>query len=120
MFTLDELTSMQDAIENTALTQTCHILSLTPTSDGQGGFTNVVGTVSTFIPCRLDTRTVREVMAGGGINEFSQLVLTLPADTTIIRDDQIQLGSKRYNIIGSSNRNSSWIAALRLIVEEIE
>ena len=114
--TYDEMFEMRNAIGE-LLPDTCTILSPTLTSDAQGGYTSTMGTVATYVSCRLDTVSNRDYSGAEMAGEFTKLILTLPHDTTILNTYQIVHNSITYNIVGRYNKSDSWLAAIRLEIE---
>lgn len=115
--TNNELIAMRRAI-NDLLPGTCNILSLTRTSDGQGGWTEAWGTATTGVSCRLDNVTKREQLSGAAVQHFTGWVLTVPYDTTITQSQRVEIGSTQYNVRGIDS-GKSWTASLRLDVEAV-
>jgi hypothetical protein len=112
--TAAELISMRDDIEAVALPDTCSILALARTADGQGGYTESWGTAvgGTAVPCRLDSR-------GGGRNpvaaaqqSYSDWVLTVAHDVALTTDNRVTHGGETYNVL-AVNDDGSWPLALR-------
>lgn len=111
-----DLETIRDSIE-TLLPQTCHILSLTGTLDGQGGFTESWGTATASVKCRLDAARVgREELVAANLQPFSAWTLTVPHDTTITAANRVEVGSDTFNVISVDN-GKSWIGSLRCLLE---
>jgi hypothetical protein len=55
-------------------------------------------------------------MAAGGIQPFHQYILTVPYDTTITTNNQVQKDNEVYNVI-SVDTEKSWIGSVRVILE---
>src|SRR5512139_1289604 len=95
-----EITAMRDEVNGVALPGTCAILSLTLTSDGQGGYTETWGTATTSVACRIDPVQSREILSGDAVQPFSRFVVTLPYDATVTQENRIQIDTTQYNILG--------------------
>lgn len=101
---------------------TCTLGTLVPTSDGEGGFSNARGTVSTNVPCRLDSKVSSieikgvERVAAGQIMPFHTYVLTLPGTATIDESYWVLKGTDYYQV-RSVDANKSWPACKRVFVE---
>lgn len=100
------------------LPDTCNLLTVTNTSDGQGGFTQTWGTVDTCVKCRLDPIRGSEQIAGEAIRPFHTFVLTLPYDVTITEQYRVEIGTYTYNVT-SIDPNKSWRASVRAYVEVV-
>lgn len=114
--TTAELTSMRTAI-NELLPDTCVILSVTRTIDGQGGWSDSWAASGTTT-CRLDNLTKTELLQGGGIQHYTGWVLTVPHDVTINEEKRVRVSGNDYNVIGIDS-GKSWSACLRLRVEAV-
>lgn len=106
-----ELTMMRDAV-NELLPGTASILTLTRTSDGQGGWSDAWAASGTA-SCRLDNRSKTEALQGGGIQHYTEWVLTVPYDTTVTVSNRVQVDGTQYNILGIDS-GKSWPVSLRL------
>ena len=102
------------------LPDTCTLGTLTHTSDGEGGFSDSRGTVSSAVPCRLDSIQMRNVsneeLAAGQITPFHSYVLTLPATATIDESYWVKKSDTYYQV-RSVDTNKSWPSCLRAYVE---
>jgi head-tail adaptor len=116
MLTSAELAFMRDSIEQ-LLPDTCNILSVTRTPDGQGGMTETWGTAGTAITCRVDIKQVREQQSGGAVQYYTQTMLSLPYDTTITAANRVEHGGNTYAVITPANTDQSWIAVKRVALE---
>ena len=65
--TSDMLATMRDIITSNLLPDTCNVVSITNTPDGEGGVTQTRGTIGTAIACRLDVLQGREQVTGGAV-----------------------------------------------------
>ena len=113
-----EISAMRSTIETEALPDTCNILSVTQTSDGQGGFTESWGTATTGVACRLDNTSSRELLSGEQIEHFTGWMLTLPHDTSIAAGNRVEIGSDQYNVVGFDD-GKSWPLDLRVLLEQV-
>lgn len=116
--TADELAEMRDAIED-LLPDTCDILSVTRTSNGEGGFTETWGTVSASVACRLDAISGTDHLSAGAIQPFTRWMLTVPYDTVINNTYRVSHGGYTYNVVGGVNTDTSWIASKRAVLERV-
>ena len=107
----------RDILE-TALPDTCNILSVSLASDGQGGQVETWGTATASVACRLDPERGRELQAGGAVQSFNTYVLTMPYDTTVTSANRIEHGSYTYSI-HSVDYDKSWPIDIRCQLERI-
>jgi head-tail adaptor len=119
----DELTRIRADMVDATLPSTGNILSLTRTSDGQGGFTDTWGTATASVACRLDlmTRNLRigiESVNAMSIKPYSAWVLSLPNGTVITAANRFEFGDDVYNVV-EVNDNSSWLANVRATLEKV-
>jgi hypothetical protein len=122
-----ELADMRLALK-TLMPDTCHILSTTNTSDGEGGIVQTWGTAVKNVRCRLDSflsaglasmRGGGEMVAGGAVAEYSRWILSVPHDTAVTEINRIEMHDGNvYNIV-SMDSGKSWNAELRLTVEKV-
>lgn len=113
-----EIEWMRDTVQQVALPGTCAILSLTQTSDGQGGYTDTWTAGTLGIACRIDPSTSREQLSGAAIQPFSRFTVTLPYDTGVSQINRLQIDSTQYNILGI-DAVRSWDMCIRLEVEKV-
>lgn len=112
-----EIAAMRTTLE-TALPDTCNILSVTQTSDGQGGFTEAWGTATAGIACRLDNTSSRELLSGDAVQHFTGWMLTLPHNTSIAAGNRVEIGGISYNVVGFDD-GKSWQLDLRVLLEMV-
>lgn len=118
-----ELRQLRDDIESATLPDTGHILSLTRTSDGRGGWTETWGTATANVACRLDL-VQRNFGVGiesvnvASIKPYSTWILTLPHGTAITSAHRFEFGNDTYSVI-EVNVNSSWMGNVRATLEKI-
>jgi head-tail adaptor len=119
MLTNDELTAIRADVVR-LLPDTCNLLTIVRTPDGQGGFTEAWGTATggTAVPCRLDYVRGVKVVIGGALQPFSGWMLTLPYDATITTAYRVQHNSHNYAVIGE-DVDKSWKASVRAPVEAL-
>lgn len=108
----NDLSFMRESI-NELLPDTCYILSKTETVDASGGYTATWGTASN-VACRTDFTNGVMQTAGGGLQPFSQLTISVPYDTEVTTDNRVEWNSGTYTI--SSVTNNSWLAFKQLVV----
>ena len=110
------LASMREAISQ-LLPDTCQVITVTNTPDGQGGQTQTFGTASA-VAFRLDMTSGREQVTGAALQPFTAYKGSLPYDTTVASGNLILHNSVRYAVT-SVNNNQSWIAVRRVDLELI-
>jgi hypothetical protein len=116
MLTDPELESIRSAIES-LLPDTCNILSVTRTSDGQGGWTETWGTATASAPCRLDVaRPGGEQVFGASVQPFTGYVLTLAHDETITTAHRVSCNSQTFSVV-SVDLAKSWDGSRRAYLE---
>ena len=113
-----EIADMQAEVLDVALPDTCSILAVTYTSDGQGGLTEAWGTATVSVACRFDPVTSREQLSGEAIQPFSRFLAFMPYDTTVTQANRLKWGSVEYNILGIDSTRS-WNLNLILEVEKV-
>lgn len=112
----EELAQLKTDLETT-LPDTCTILSLTRTSDNQGGWSEAWGTASQGVPCRLDFIGGAENMAGDALQPYTRAIVTLPQATTITANNRIVHGGNTYSV--QSVNLGSWLGIKRASVEKV-
>lgn len=127
MLSSREILDMRGALES-LLPDTCHILSVTNSSDGQGGLSQTWGTVTANVSCRIDSFLSRglasmrgggEMVVGGALSDFSRWIVSMPYDTVVNVTDRIQMSDGGvYNIV-SLDTGKSWDLEKRLTVEKV-
>lgn len=116
-----ELTRMRDDLEAVALPDTCNLLTVTDTADGQGGVTQAWGTAYASIACRLDAQTGGrnlELVAGAKLQPFHSYVLTLAYDQTIGTNYRVECNSQTYSVV-SVDLGKSWALNTRAYLERV-
>ena len=115
MLSTSHLNYMRDVLEQ-LMPDTCNILSVTRTSDGQGGMIDTWGTASASVICRLDPLPGKEIPVGGAVQPFKAYTLTLPYDTVIVEANRIELGTETF-AVKSVDKQKSWAATRRALLE---
>jgi len=116
--TATELASMRDDLEGLVLPDKGYILTLTQTSDGQGGFTDSWGTATAYTRCRLDFLNGTEAVFGGALKPFSGWNLTVPHDTSLTTEQRFLLNGDTYAVV-EIDGDKSWSLFLRARVERV-
>ena len=116
MLPANELAQLRSDILAT-LPDTCDILSVTRTSDSNGGWTEAWGTASEAVACRMDHKVGREMLSGGAVQTYQGNMLTLPYDATVSTANRILYGGNYYNVLAVSE--GSALAVLRVMVERV-
>lgn len=115
MLTSADLTSMRATAEQ-ALPATAIIQSGTLTSDNGGGYTETF-TASGTVACRVAPVGGSEREEGDRISALSEYVITLPAETTVETDDQIEVAGVTYNV--TAVRDRSWELTRRVEARKV-
>lgn len=113
-----EIAAMRAEVQSVALPGTCAILSITYTSDGQGGLGEAWAAISTGVACRIDPVQSREILSGDAVQPFSRFMVTLPYDTVVSQANRIQIDTTQYNILGI-DAVRSWDMCIRCEVEQV-
>ena len=116
--TAAELTQIRADIEDNAMPDTCNILSVTRTSDSQGGFTETWGTATASVIARFDAESGQELLQSGEVRPYMRWTVTVPWNTTVAETNRIEKGSQQFSII-SIKDDRSWLATKRISVEEV-
>jgi len=121
MLTDTDLADMRAAISE-LLPARCNVLTVTRTSDGQGGQVDTWGTVTANVPCRLDygAGDIRgaEILSGNAIQSYSGWILSVPFGTAISEVNRVQLGGVLYNVTIADNEKS-WGVVLRVALDQV-
>ena len=115
----EELRQMRDDIED-LMPDTCSILSVAYTSDGQGGLAETWGTATggTAVSCRIDFASGKEALTSGAIQPFTRAMLSVPYDTSLTTDNRVAWGSYTFNVV-SVNLGQSWNLVRRAVLEQV-
>ncbi len=116
--TARELAQMREDIED-LMPDTCNILSVAYTSDGEGGMAETWGTATANVACRIDYRSGSEKLTGGAIQSYSKAVLSLPYTTAISTKNRIQIGAYIWSVL-SVNDKQSWDVVRRAELERVQ
>jgi len=111
----DEITRLRADLESAVLPDTANILTVTRTSDGQGGFTESWGTATTNVACKVSQFTQTsggEVLAGGAIRPYTFWQFTFPHGTQLTAANRIEVGTITYSV-SAVDPGKSWGACLR-------
>lgn len=100
------------------LPDTCSILAVTYTSDGEGGLTEAWGTAYANVACRLDFTSGVETNIGGAVNPYTRAKISLPYDTVLATTNRIYAGGYTYAIT-SINNGQSWNVSVRAELERV-
>jgi hypothetical protein len=111
------LAAMREAIGQ-LLPDTCSILTVTETPDGQGGVSQTWATAYSNVPCRLDIKTRQEPLIGDSLQTFRGYMLSMPYDTVIAFGDRVTIDGTTYAVM-SVNDGQSWQAVKRVTVEAV-
>lgn len=114
----DELSRMRVSLEEVALPDTCILMSLTRTADGQGGWTEAWGTATASVACRLDNSAGNKRQVADSLKGFSSWILTVPYATAITDAMRVVYGANTYKVISVSD-DGSWKACKRAEVERV-
>ena len=122
MLPADELAQIRVDLETT-LPDTCNILTLSRTSDSQGGWSETWGTATLAVECRVDFTSSNRFVGGkekvmaNALLPFSSAIITFPQDTTITEQNRIEHNSITYSV--QSVNLGSWLGVKRASVEKI-
>lgn len=115
----NDLSYMRACI-NELLPDSCNLLTVTQTPDGQGGFTDAWGTAvgGTAVSCRIDYTEGDETVFGNALNPYTGWIVTLSHDTTITPQYRVEISSTQYNVTEVDD-GKSWQASVRVAVEKV-
>jgi len=116
--TVKELAQMREDIED-LMPDTCNILSVAYTSDGEGGMAETWGTATANVACRIDYRSGSEKMTGGAIQSYSKAVISLPYTTAITTKHRVKLDAYIWSV-KSVNEGQSWDVVRRAELERVQ
>jgi hypothetical protein len=97
---------------------TATILSVTNSSDGQGGYTQVLGTVTASQACRIDPLRGDENLSGGAVQPFHRFVVTMAYDASLTVSNLVRIDGTTY-AVKSIDSDKSWPVTLRAYVERV-
>lgn len=113
-----ELAQMRADIEE-LMPDTCDILEVAYTSDGEGGMTEAWGTATASVTCRLDYRSGTEKITGSAIQPYSKAVLSIPYDETLTTSNRVYANGYTFAVV-SVNAGQSWDVVTRAELERVE
>jgi len=116
MLSASDLSYMRSAI-NELFPDTCSILNLAWSSDGEGGQVETWGTLSSST-CRVDYNLGRESMTGGALMPYQKAVISMPYGTVVTPANRIQVDSDVFSV-QAVNQAQSWQGVTRATVELI-
>ena len=116
--TARELAQMREDIED-LMPDTCDILSVAYTSDGEGGMTEAWGTALADVNCRIDYRSGSEKMTGGAIQPYNKAVISLPYTTALTTKHRVKLDDFVWAVL-SVNEGQSWDVVRRAELERVK
>jgi SPP1 family predicted phage head-tail adaptor len=112
-----ELDMMRDAVE-LLFPDVAQLLTVTRTTNGQGGFTEAWGTATRNVSCRIDQMVGRELMTDGALRPFVSLEMALPYDTVITEAYRVEHGGNTYAVI-NANLDQSWQIERVVMLEKV-
>jgi head-tail adaptor len=112
-----ELKEMRAGVEG-LYPDVCNLLTLTSTSDGQGGMTEVWGTATRNSPCRVDQMIGSERLTDGSLRSFASLELALPYDVEITEAYRVEHGGFTYEVT-DANKDQSWQIEKAVLLERV-
>ena len=115
--TVKELAQMRADIED-LMPDTCDILSVAYTSDGEGGMTEAWGTALADVACRVDYRSGSEKMTGGAIQPYNKAVISLPYTTALTTKHRVKVDDFVWAVL-SVNEGQSWDVVRRAELERV-
>ena len=116
--TAKELAQMRADIED-LMPDTCDILRVAYTSDGEGGMTEAWGTALADVACRVDYRSGSEKVTGGAIQPYNKAVISLPYTTALTTKHRVKLDDFVWSVL-SVNEGQSWDVVRRAELERVE
>lgn len=120
MLTSSEISLMRDTIEQ-ALPGSAVIQTATRTSDGQGGWIptySASGTVAARLSPEGNLRGEEPEIAGR-IGEVANLILTIPAETTITANDRVTYDGDTFEVVEIRDR-TPWELSRRVRVVQVD
>jgi head-tail adaptor len=116
MLSAADLSYMRSSI-NELFPDTCNILSLSWSSDGEGSQTEAWGTLSSSA-CRVDYGHGKEAVTGAALMPYQKAVISMPYDAVVTTANRIELGSNVFSI-QAVNQAQSWQGVTRCASELI-
>lgn len=112
-----QLAAMRAAIYN-LLPDLCDIYTATHSQDAMGAPTVTWSVAYASVACRVDIKSGQEMLEGGAIQAYTQVVITLPYDTVITDADRVVHAGITYNV-KPGNPDQSWLTSKRYILEQV-
>lgn len=112
-----ELAQMRADVVN-LMPDTCDILSVAYTRDGEGGLVETWGTATAGVACRIDYVRGDEQIAGGALQSYRRAMISLPYDTALTTTNRIYTDGRTYSVV-SVNSGQSWKVAVRAELEVV-
>jgi hypothetical protein len=113
-----ELESIRTAIEE-LLPDTCTVLSVTRTSDGQGGWAETWGTVTASLACRIDpAKPGTQAQFGASVQPFQGYVMTVNHAGTITTANRVLKDGYTFEVV-SVDFAKSWDGSRRVYLERL-
>jgi len=116
--TAAEIEWMRAEIEDVVMADSCNILTITYTSDGQGGLVESWGTATSGVLCRIAPMQNREMLSGDAMQPFRRFKVTLPHGTDVSEVSRLEISGVQYNILGIDT-GKGWSLNMRLEVEKV-
>lgn len=110
-----ELAQIRSDLENT-LPEAGTILTLTRTSDGQGGWSEAWGGTAS-VACRLDFIGGAESVTGNALIPYARAIVTLPQATVITEQNRFSHSSGTYSV--QAVNLGSWLGVKRATLEKV-
>jgi SPP1 family predicted phage head-tail adaptor len=110
-----ELTAMRD-VQGSHLPEIIYIQSLTKTSNGAGGWTEVWNTSATANG-RISATSGKELLLAGKVTSSAMYTVTLSDDTALTTKNRLQINGEQYQVVSLLNRSEQ--TALRVICEKL-
>jgi head-tail adaptor len=96
----------------------CIILTAGSATPNGAGEVSETWTASGTVNCRLDPIKGRTAIAGGAVDPYQRMQLTLPYNAGVTTANRVQIGGVDYNVVGILFGNS-WALDLRAEVERL-
>jgi head-tail adaptor len=113
----DEITAMRTELGK-LLPDSCIILTAGSATPNGAGEVSVSWAASGTVTCRLDPIKGREEIAGGAVDPYQRMRLTLPYNAGVTEANRVRIGGVDYNVVGIIFGNS-WALDLRAEVERL-
>lgn len=87
----------------------CSILSVSRTTDGEGGWVDTWTATSVNVPCRVDYVYGTETLAGGAVQQYKRAKLSLAHDAVLETSNRILVDGRTYAVTSVNNGQSGRI-----------